>query len=129
MIVSRPMPGPGERRDDRAADPARADHRDLRRLELALPDPADLRQDDVPRVALELVVGEGHWPGGAEAPGSAARSRRAPRPREMRALLHRRRHQLRDALAALDLERLAAEIGEDDLHLAAIIAGRSCPAC
>ena len=35
---------------------------------------------------------------------------------------HRRGHQLRDALAAADLEGFAAEIGEDHLHLAAIVA-------
>ena len=32
----------------------------LRRLEALLPDPADLRQDDVPRIAVEFVVGERH---------------------------------------------------------------------
>ena len=44
----------GERRNDRAADAAGADHGDAGCLQLALPEPADLRQDDVPRVALEL---------------------------------------------------------------------------
>ena len=52
----------GERRDDRAADAAGADHRDPRCLELALPDAADLRQHDVPRIAFELFVGEAHRP-------------------------------------------------------------------
>ena len=46
--------------------------------------------------------------------------RQAPDLAEAR-LEHRRRHQLRDPLAPPDLERLAAEIGEDHLHLAAII--------
>ena len=50
-----PDPRAGQRRDDRAADPARADHGDGRGLELVLPDAADLRQDDLPRVAFELV--------------------------------------------------------------------------
>ena len=35
---------------------------------------------------------------------------------------HRCGNQLRDPLAALHLERLVAEVGEDDLHLAAIVA-------
>ncbi len=52
----------GERRNDRAADPARSDDRDFRRFELALPDSAELRQDDVPRVPVELFVGEAHRP-------------------------------------------------------------------
>ena len=36
-------------------------------------------------------------------------------------LLDGRRHELRNSLAPTHLERLAAEIGEDDLHLATII--------
>src|SRR5437868_10443124 len=51
-----------ERRDHRAADPAGTDHRDLRRLELALAHPADLRHDDMPRVATEFFVGEPQRP-------------------------------------------------------------------
>ena len=35
---------------------------------------------------------------------------------------HRRGDELGDALAALHFERLVAEVGEDDLHLAAIVA-------
>jgi hypothetical protein len=47
----------GQRRNDRASDPPGSDHRNVRGLELALPDTADLRQDDVPRVSLQLFVG------------------------------------------------------------------------
>src|SRR6476659_159352 len=53
---------PGERRDNRAADAAGADNCDFRCFELALPYPADLRQDDVPRIAVELSVGKVHRP-------------------------------------------------------------------
>ena len=53
-----PDAGAGERRQRRAADRARADQRDARRLQFALPRPADLRQDDLPRVALELGIGQ-----------------------------------------------------------------------
>src|SRR5205823_2942157 len=52
----------GKGRDDRATDPARADDRDICRLELALSHSPDLQQDDVPRVAFEFLVGEAHWP-------------------------------------------------------------------
>ena len=110
----------GERRDDRAADAARADHRDPRCLELALPDAADLRQDDVPRIAFELLVGEAHRPVEPKPPAPRLVSLKLGDLAESR-LEHRRRHQLRDPLAAADLERLAAEVGEDHLHLAAII--------
>ena len=59
------------------------------------------------------------------APSSRSRLRRAPSrpaPRLRRsARAGRARDELRDALAARDLERLAAEIDEDDLHLAAIV--------
>ena len=54
--------GSRERRNDRAPDAARAHYRDARGLELLLPDSADLWQDNVPRVAVELVVGEPHCP-------------------------------------------------------------------
>ena len=48
--------------NDRAADSTRADNGHLRAFQLSLPDAADLRQNDVPRVAAEFVVGEGHRP-------------------------------------------------------------------
>ena len=51
-----PHPCPGQRRDCRAADSAGADDGDPRRLEPLLADPADLAQDDMPRVAFELGV-------------------------------------------------------------------------
>ncbi len=55
--------GAGEARDDRAADAARTDDCDACRLQPALPDAADLREDDLPCVALQLVVAEfGHRP-------------------------------------------------------------------
>ena len=76
-----PDTGAGERRDDRAADAAGADHRDARGLELPLPNAADLRQDDVPRVALELVRRRGSLPRRAEAPCAAARLAQSSRPR------------------------------------------------
>ena len=60
MIVKLPNTRAGERRDHSAADPAGADHGDARRLQLALPDAADLRQHDMPRVALEFVVSFQH---------------------------------------------------------------------
>ena len=50
------MPAPASAGMARGADPARADDGDARRLEALLPDPADLRQDDVARVAVEFVV-------------------------------------------------------------------------
>ena len=55
-----PDAGTGKRWNDRTSDPSRANHRDGRGLELALSDAPHLRQDDVPRIALEFVVGEGH---------------------------------------------------------------------
>ena len=108
----------GERRDHRTADASRADHRDPRFLELALADAADLRQHDVPRIAFQLLIGDS--PPGDEAPGSAACLTQFRNLAESR-LLDGRRHELRDALAPTDLERLAAEIGEDNLHFATII--------
>ena len=53
----------GERRDCRASDTPGSDNGDAGRLQLALPDASELRQDDVPGVALQLVVAEiGHCP-------------------------------------------------------------------
>ena len=52
--------GAGERGDDPGADPAGTDDRDPRRLEPKLPRTAKLRQDDVPGVAVEFVVGQAH---------------------------------------------------------------------
>ena len=43
---------------DRRAEPARADAQDARVEQLALPGPTDVRQDDVPGVALHLLLGE-----------------------------------------------------------------------
>ena len=47
---------PGQRWNDRRTDPTSTDDRDPRDLEPLLSDPADLRQDNVPRIAVELVV-------------------------------------------------------------------------
>src|SRR5439155_2802748 len=52
----------GERGDHGASYAARADHGDTRALQLALADSPDLRQHDVPRVAVELGVGKLHRP-------------------------------------------------------------------
>src|SRR4051794_10242139 len=64
VIDDRQLPGARARQgwNDGATDAARADYCDPGGLELALPDPADLRQDDVPRVPLQLFVGEAHRP-------------------------------------------------------------------
>ena len=48
----------GECGDRRAADSARSDDRDVRGFQPPLADSSDLRQDDVSRVTLQLVVGE-----------------------------------------------------------------------
>src|SRR6185369_8233614 len=42
--------------------PARADHGNACRFQFLLPDAADLRQHDLPRIAVEFGVGEGHCP-------------------------------------------------------------------
>jgi len=52
----------GKRGDHRAADPTGADHRDIRCLQLALSDSADVGQHDMSRVPIQLLVGEGHCP-------------------------------------------------------------------
>src|SRR6185503_10208542 len=51
-------PCASKRRNNGAADPTRTDDRDARGFQLALTAAADLRQHNMPRVALELVVGE-----------------------------------------------------------------------
>lgn len=51
-----PYPCPGERRNDRTADPSSADYRNFRALELALADAPHLRQNDVPSVSVKLFV-------------------------------------------------------------------------
>src|SRR5690348_10384165 len=55
-------PGAGKRRNDSASDAAGAHDCDARRLEPALAEDAHLRQHDVPRITVELVVGEVHRP-------------------------------------------------------------------
>ncbi len=55
-------PGSGERRNDGAPDPAGTDHRYLGGLQFTLPNTPDLRQNDVPGIALELMIREAHWP-------------------------------------------------------------------
>src|SRR5437868_7198902 len=55
-------PRPGQRREHARADPAGADYCDSRGLQPLLPGAADLGQDDVPRITVELVVAENHWP-------------------------------------------------------------------
>ena len=56
--AERADPGRGEIQGDRRAEPSRPDDEHLAVQELALPRPADVRQDDVPRVPLDLVFGE-----------------------------------------------------------------------
>ena len=51
-------PGRGEVEHKRRAKPARAHHQHARCLQLRLADPAHLVQQDVPRVAADLVLGE-----------------------------------------------------------------------
>ena len=48
--------GAGQGRDHRRADAARADDCDAGRLQPLLPDPAELRQRDMARIAVEFVV-------------------------------------------------------------------------
>src|SRR6478672_8323705 len=55
-------PGAGKRRDDCAADSTSSNDGDPRGLELLLADSADLRQHDLARVTVELLVGERHCP-------------------------------------------------------------------
>jgi hypothetical protein len=50
----------GEIEEEGRAQPARAHHQHPRFEEALLPDPADLRQDDVAGIALKLGVGEVH---------------------------------------------------------------------
>src|SRR5215208_3148676 len=70
--------GTRKRGDNRAADPPGANDRDVRCLELALPDPADLRQDDVPRVTLEFLIRQiNHQPSFPRKRKSRSRSRRS----------------------------------------------------
>ena len=57
-MPSRADAGGGEIHRDGRSEPARADAQHLRRLQLALTVDADLRHDQVPRVALDLVVGQ-----------------------------------------------------------------------
>src|SRR3546814_17739842 len=49
--------------DRGTADPARADHRDMARFQLRLARTAELRQDDLARVAAEFGVAEHYSPG------------------------------------------------------------------
>src|SRR5688500_4823929 len=56
--ADRAHPGRGEVEDQRAAEPARADHQHPRFEQPRLACPADLAQHDMPRVALELLVAE-----------------------------------------------------------------------
>ena len=117
------MPAPASAGIARGADAARADDRDAGRLKSVLPDPADLGQDDVARVAVEFVVGQRHGLTPVE-----------PKPPAPRAVSHSsstssnaaRRHrggdELGDALAAADREGLAAVVDQEDLQLAAIVA-------
>ena len=123
-----PDAGAGERRDHRAADAARADHRDARRLELLLPDPADLRQHDLPRIAFELGGRRGSLARRAEAPGPALVSLEL-RDLDEIGLEHRRRNQLGDALAAADLERLGCRGWRGSPSPRRDNHGRSCRAC
>ncbi len=52
----------GECWNDCAADASSSNDDETRTFELALSDAADLRQDDMPRVALKLGIREVHWP-------------------------------------------------------------------
>ena len=51
-------PGAGQCGNGSGANPAGTDHDDVGGLQPLLPNPADLRQDDVARIAIEFVVGE-----------------------------------------------------------------------
>ena len=57
-----PNSSAGKRRNDGASDTPCADDRNTRLLQLTLSGAADLRQDDMPGVSLQLRVGEAHWP-------------------------------------------------------------------
>ncbi len=48
--------------EDRASEPAGADHEDTGRLELCLTGPTDLPQHDMSRVTLDLLAREVHLP-------------------------------------------------------------------
>ena len=63
----------GEILDGGRADPARADDRDCRAEQLPLSLAANLLEDDMAGVAVELGVGEAHRPGRAEAAAAARR--------------------------------------------------------
>src|SRR5438132_4870755 len=63
VIIDHPQgadPGSGEILDGRRTDPARADHDHCRLQQFALPLAADLPEDDMAGVTVELRVGEGH---------------------------------------------------------------------
>src|SRR5436190_8399804 len=68
----------------------------------------------------ESLTGRRSSPGGTEAAGSARRFAQDLDLAKGR-FDHRRRHQLSNALAAANLERVAAEVGEDDFDLPAVI--------
>ena len=51
-----------QRRNDRAANATGADDGNACVTKPALPEAPDLRQDDVSRVALELLIGQAHCP-------------------------------------------------------------------
>ena len=53
-----PDAGGGQVQRDRRAEPAGADHQHARVEQLALPGAADVGQDDVARVPLDLILGE-----------------------------------------------------------------------
>src|SRR5207249_179452 len=56
--------GRGQIQGDRRAEPSGPDDEHLRFDQLALTGPADVRKDDVPGVALDLILGERRAPTG-----------------------------------------------------------------
>ena len=111
--AERADPGGGEVEQRRAAEAAGADDEHPRRAQPLLAGPADLVQHDMAGVALELVGGSrppGGGAGRAEAAGAAGAGVEGRRPRPRRARDHRGDHQLGDAVAAADGERLGPRL-------------------
>ena len=105
MIVSRPMPAPASAGMAALPIPPAPTIATLAAFSLRWPDAADLRKDDVPGVAVELVVAEvDHRRCEPKPPLPRSVSSSSCNLGEVRAK-DRRRNQLGDPLAAADLER------------------------